>query len=276
MLNNLEGPEKKTFAGTSISFIFFLIFLRLSGFSASTIVNLYNQIIKSVILTANTNTVAALLSVSKPFGLVLLSMIFFVLGLSFLAAYGSRNDGKNVGKLSGIVGAIFALIFFPSLVGIFLAASMFACSVYSTRFSGMYSKELKKWVSFRIGSNTTGKMLMFANVIIAIGLFVTVLSNQAAYEASFKQDLKDSLRSLALSLPGAAALPQDVLNQRIDSAAASITGSKFFSTYIIWLPVTTAFTAWIILEVLRNFILSNISGIFTYIMLKISGERRGR
>lgn len=263
---NLDRAGKKTVFLTSLSFLISMLFLKFSGFSVSSIVNFYNHIIKSIIFSASTDTFAGLGLLLRPFAFVVMSLAFLTLAISILAYFGSSGT-KSAGNISGVIGALIAIILFPTITGIFLAVSIFACSL-AARFSGMYAKEMKKWVNFRIGSNTAGKTLLIMNIIIALGVFSSILASQAQYEASFRNELKDSVRSLALSLPGASSMPPEVLNERIESTTASLTGSKFFSAYIIWLPVSSAFTAWIILEFLRNLIFANLGGLFTYLMLK--------
>lgn len=263
-LKNLGKTEKLIFSSAILSFLVSLLLLRLSNFSASSVVNFQNYIIKNMILQSG-NTLSALYLAFRPFLLVLVSMVFFSLAVSILSYYGCREDGKTVGKYTGLVAALFSVIIFPSIWGAFLAAAVFTVSYYAPQFSDMYSKEIKKWPAFRIGSKTAGKMLMVANIILVLGLFFAVLSSQAAYEAAFKKDLTESMKSLALSLPGASQIPSSTLEQRIESAIAS---SPLFTSYIIWLPVTTAVSAWFILEILRNLLLANISGLFTYFMLR--------
>ena len=262
---NLDINEKKAALLTSFSFLVSLALLRMSGFSVSSIVNFYNHIIKSVIFSASTDTIAALGILLRPFLFVFVSLIFLALAAALLAYFGGKA-GKAA-KISGIIGGLMALALFPTVAGIFLALAVFLSS-YAGRFSVMYSREIKKWASFRIGSSTVGKTLMIFNVLIAAGIFSSVLVYQTEYEASFRDELKDSVKELALSLPGGSAMAPEMLNDRVEYTTNSLTGSKFFSAYIIWLPVSAAFTAWVILEFLRNLVLANIAGLFTHLMTR--------
>lgn len=265
-LKTLGKLEKSVFLSAVMSFLIFLLSLRLSGFSASAMVNFQNYITKTLIFSSG-STIGALYSAVKPFLLVFFSLIFLSLALSILSYYGCKDSRKAAGKYTGLVAALFSIILFPSVWGVFLAAALFITSYYAPQFSDMYSKEIKKWVTFRTGSRTAGKMLMIANIVVVLGLFVSVLAAQPVYEASFKKDLTDSMKSIALVLPGASLLPSDKLEQRIESAIES---SPLFTSYIVWLPVTTALSAWFMLEILRNLILANVSGVFTYFMLRKS------
>src|SRR3989338_684071 len=253
-----ENKEKLVFSFSFTSFLASLILLRLSGFSSSTIVNLENYVIKSIMLSSS-DTFTALYTFLRPFFLVFFALIFLVLAVSILSYYGCRRD-DTVGRNVGIISMIFTLV-------LFLAVAIFFCSFYSTKLSSAYSKELKKWVAFRIGSNTVGKVLFVTNILIVIGVFLSVLLSQQAYAASFRQDITATMKSIAVALPGASGIHSEVLNGRIDEAVQT---SPIFASYITWLPVTSALTTWIVLEFLRNVVLANIGGLFTYLMLRRS------
>ena len=259
----LNNNEKKAVLLASSSFIVSLLFLKFSGFSVSSIVNFYNHIIKSVIFSASTNTVSAIGLFLGPFVFVFASLVFLALAISFLASFGTQKAGN----ISGVAGGIAAIVLFPSIAGAFLAVAIFFCS-FAPRFSSMYSREMKKWVMFRTGSNTAGKVLLVFNVLVAAGIFSSVLAYQADYEASFKNEMRESVKTLALSLPGASGMSPEMLNERVEYTTNSLTNSEFFGAYIIWLPVSAAFTAWVVLEFLRNLVLANIAGLFTRLMKK--------
>lgn len=268
MQNKLNSLDKDIIIAAFTSFLVSFLMLRLSGFSASTMVNSQNYIVKTMILsTSGMTTLDALSTALKPFTVVLISLIFFVLAISLMSFYGYKNNNRRVGTIIGLLSAAAAIILFETIWGAFLAVAVFVCSFYSAQFSNTYAKELKRWVFFRVGSNTTGKILFITNIIIAFGLFFAVLQSQTTYETMFRQDLTDSMKSIVLAMPGASLLPQDTLNQKIESAISS---SPLFPSYIRWLPVMTAFGAWVVLEFLRNVILANLSGVFTFILLKKS------
>ena len=261
----MDKNEKAIFSISFLSFLTSLLLVRMSGFSSSSMVNLENYIVRSLTLQTSTNTFSTVYTFLSPFNMIFLALVFFVLGISILSYYGYKKNNEDLGKLLGIVSAVFTLILFPTIMGVFIAISIIFCCIYSPKLSSMYSKELEKWVFFRTGSNTTGKILFIVNIIILIGVFVTVSANQQAYEASFSQDITESMRAIALRLPGASSIPSQTLDERLASAVQS---SPLINSYIVWLPVTTAFTIWVILEFLRIILLANIGGIFTYIMLK--------
>ncbi len=261
----MDKTEKIVFSVSFLSFLTSLLLVRLSGFSSSSIVNLENYIVRNLILQTSANTFAALYAFLSPFNMVFLALVFFVFGISVLSYYGYKKNDSELGKLLGIVSAVFSLLLFPTIMGAFIAVSIIFTCIYSPKLSNTYSKELKKWVFFRTGSNTAGRTLFIVNIVIVAGVFVAVLVNQQAYAASFRQDITESMKSIALTLPGASAIPSQLLDERLTSAVQT---SPMINSYIVWLPVTTAFTTWVVLEFLRNILLANIGGIFTYIMLR--------
>ncbi|MEK6888133.1 MAG: hypothetical protein AABX14_04270 [Candidatus Aenigmatarchaeota archaeon] len=272
MQNKLSPMDRVVIIGTFASFLVSFLVLRLSSFSASTMVNSQNYIVKTMILsTTGMTTLDALSTALKPFTYVFISLIFFVLAISLMSFYGYKNKSRRVGIIIGLLSAAAAIILFETIWGVFLAVAVFVCSFYSAQFSNTYSKELKRWIFFRTGSNTAGKVMFMANIVISLGLFLAVLQSQAAYEVTFRHDLTDSMRSIVMSTPGASLLSQATLDQKIDTAISS---STLFQSYIRWLPVMTAFGAWVVLEFLRNVILANLSGVFTFILLKKSENKK--
>ncbi|MBI4174153.1 MAG: hypothetical protein HY517_00785 [Candidatus Aenigmarchaeota archaeon] len=262
----VSKEDKVSILYISVSFFFSALLLKASGFSVSSIVNLSNHIIKSIIFSASTDTFGALRLLLSPFLFVLLGLAFLALSIALLAV-----RGTDVGKFSGIVAGIISVALFPSVAGAFLAVAVFLSFMLAPKFS-LLAGEAKKWKKFRLGSITAGKALMVFNLLIAAGVFSSVLISQPQYELSFKNEMKESVRALALSLPGASSMSPEVLEQRINSTADTLTGSSFFAAYIVWLPISAALTAWIVLEFLRNIILANLCGLFAYLMQRWKAE----
>ena len=239
------------------SYFFSFVLLRISGFSASSIVNSQNYILKSAVLsTTGMSTIQAVYFVAKPFLPVVASLIIFALGIAFVIHWFSEKSW-----IPAAGGAIIAFGFFPSIWGAFLAAAVFVSAYYAGLLGSAYSKEIRRWVGFRTGSRAAGRALLVFNIMVAVGLFFAVISAQASYEASFRHDLVDSMGLVAMAVPGASSMPPGALDEKINSAIAS---SPLFTAYIRWLPVTSAFSAWVMLEVLRNLLLANASGLFTW------------
>jgi len=215
----------------------------------------------------------SLSSFFNSFFYVIISIIFLTLGFSFLSSYGYHKDRTKTGLISGIIGAVFVMLFFnASLVGIFLSIAIIITSVYIIPLSNTYGKEFKKWTRFRVGSNSLGKVFMIINVFVALGIFLSVSLNMGFYQGSFKENLATSLTTMT-------AVPQgfeDVVNQTTARQetekfiSQAIDNSPFFQIYLRWLPILLAFGVWVVLEFLRTFIFSNIGGIFTYALIRMN------
>ncbi len=263
-MEKLNMKEMTVTISSLAVFITSFLILKISEFSVLSLVNLQNYFIQSMIInTAGMGTLEALRFTIQPFLLVLLSMILFVAGLSIIAAHGFRKDFS--GWIIGLVSAIIVIVLFQSIAGGFFALAVFLAIVMTPKISAVYGKELKRWVFLRVGTTTIGRILKIANIVIAVGILLSVLSAQAFYENSFRTELTDSMKTIALSIPGAELLPEDLLMEQIESV---VDDSPLFSAYSRWLPVSTAAGAWIILEFLRSLLLANIGGLFTYVFLK--------
>lgn len=270
--NNFGSKEKTTLFGAIISLALFALVLYFSRFSVGSIVDLQNHILKTILLqTGETNTIGAIVMLLKPFTWVFVSLVFFVLGFAFLNSYGFFSTEKRIGFICGITGAILTLVLLNvSIASIFLAVALIIGSVYIIPLSNTYAKELKKWVLFRTGSHSISKILLITNILIATGIFLAIFSNLPVYEDSFKEDITESMTTVALaSIPKTQVFlsdqsrMQELEDQVREQVEKSVDESPIFNSYIRWLPATSAFTIWVLLEFLRGLILSNIGGAFS-------------
>jgi len=257
---NIERRETTTIAGSLVAFAIFAILLKINGLSASGAANIQSTIMKTMLLPS-ADTFSAVSVVLSPFLAALLALVFLVLALSFLASYGYKNEDRRVGAATGIIGALVSVLIFPTIAGVFLAVAFFVSCIFIISLSNTYAKELKKWVFFRTGSNSIGKVLLIFNILIALGIFFSVLSDVSSYQQTFRDELKSSMALAIPNVPGA----QDLLDRQVDSALSS----PFFSAYFRWLPVVSALGVWVLLEFLRNLVLSNIGGIFTSVLIRM-------
>ena len=136
-------------------------------------------------------------------------------------------------------------------------------SGYIMPLSATYAIELKKWVKFRIGSNSIGKTLMIFNVVLAVAVFFLVLSNTAVYE----NELKTGLKQRALDLVGQISdkVSAETLEEQIEQL---VDNNPLLQTYVRWLPLIIAVGFWASLEFLRTLVMSNLAGIFTKILIR--------
>lgn len=256
--------------GSFLSFLVAFAVMKLSNFTSFSIINLQSYIVKSMIAqTSGLGTIESLASVIAPFEMVLASLVFYTLGLSVLGAYGYYFEEDAIGKFVGLFSAIAAIVLFPSLWGAFLAASVLISCLFCGKLASTYRQELKRWVAFRVGSNSIGKMFALLSFAMAIGLFLVIMSNQPFYSSAFRQDIFEMTKSVASSVPGANLLPQEFLNSQVEQLVDS---SPVFSAYIRWMPVTTALIVWFVLQFIGMFA-SVLAGIFTFAIIRVLGEK---
>jgi hypothetical protein len=276
--SEIKIKEKVAILGAVISFILFSLVLYLSKFSVGSIVGIQNHVIKTILLqSGNTNTFGAIYMFLNPFAYIFLSIIFLVLGFAFLSSYGYYNTNKKIGLICGIIGAVFTITFLNfSIISIFLAASIIIGCVYVIPLSNTYAKELKKWVLFRTGSHSISKILCIANILVVIGIFLAILLNLSFYENSFKSDITETMTNVAMSsIPETQVMLYDAaakntLEQELKKQIENtINDSPIFNAYINWLPATSAFSIWVLLEFLRGLVFSNIGGLFSSGILRI-------
>jgi hypothetical protein len=261
---NSENLDKVSAAFSIVFYAIFLAFIKFSGVSINYIVNIQNTVLKSMIIeSAGKNTLSSVVYLLTPFLTAFVSLLVLVAALSFMCSYGYYKPGKKIGMITGIINAIVTIILFPSIIGVFIAVSAFVTFWYVVPLSNTYGMELKKWKKFRTGSNAVGKALLIFNIIVALGVLFSVAGNINVYKASFKEDLVGTATSITLESlpPESQMLGEGVLRDRISS---SIENSKLFDAYIRWLPIISAFGLWVMLEFIRNIILSNVGGLFTY------------
>ncbi|MEM7819461.1 MAG: hypothetical protein QXD48_01390 [Candidatus Aenigmatarchaeota archaeon] len=273
-LKNDIGPKEKiAIIGSAISFILFSIVLYFSNISVESIVNIQNNILKTLIIQ-DTGITSSILYLLNSFFLILLSIILLVLGFAFLSSYGYYNNVNKIGMISSIISAIFILILLKfSIMSFFISVGIIISSIYIIQLSNTYGKELKRWIFFRVGSNSISKTFLILNILIALGIFITVHANISVYEQNFRNDIIKTMTDVAIkTVPESQrALLTNEMKENIKiQVENSINNSEIFRTYIKWLPITTALSIWIILEFLRGIILSNIGGLFTTILIRLN------
>ncbi len=267
-MKKLDFYEKVTIAGSILSFILFLIFVKFSGISVDYIVNIENLVLKSLIInTSGQNTFGAVFTVLGPFVNIFTALVLLVISLAFASSYGYFDPDKRTGVLIGLICAAATLVLFPTIVGAFFAASVVISFISVILFSNTYGKEFKKWTYFRVGSHSIGKGLLIINILLALGIFFAVFSNMDFYKTSLQTQLTDTLTEVILaSAPSSPLINRETVRVTVEK---SVEESELFSAYFRWLPISSAFGIWILMEFLRNLVLSHVAGIFTYFFIKI-------
>ena len=262
--------EKEKFYGAA-SFalvLFSALLVKLSGFSASYMVNFQNYIIKTgVSQTSGMSTISALYYFFSPFFAIFAALIMIAVALVLAGLCG--DDKYSPALIAGILSALSYVLIFRSVWGAFVGVGLLAAFFYAAKMAPVYREEIKKWIGFRTGSKTVSRALFIANVIISLGVLFAVLSAQAEYGASFRSEMTVAMKSVVRSMPGASTLSDSALTLAVENVVNS---SEIFNAYVRWLPVTTALGVWFVLEMLRNIFLANIGGLVSLAISKVNKE----
>lgn len=255
-----DRKEKITILAASASMLVFALLIKASGVSLEKIIIIQNQFLN--VFFGGSAGFVSLQFISQ----LLLAMAFLSLALSFLSAYGAGKDRYQTGLVSGLISSAIVLILMPSAMSIFIALALIASFSYIVPLSSTYFAELKKWRLFRTGSNASGKALLVINIIIAVGIFVSISANSGFYQEVFRKDITATISSAALGTVNTdSPLIKEQISRRVEEMVDS---SPMFQSYIEWLPILTALSIWIFLEILRSLVLSNITGLFTGVLLR--------
>lgn len=248
--------ELVTVIGSVACLSLFAIALKNAGISTFTAVNL-----QSLSFHALSSAAFTLLAS------VLLALAFLAAAFAFLASYGYHSDNRRVG-MAGASGVVPLLLLFNfSVAALFLAAGIAVACVYALPLANTYGKEFRRWVNFRVGSNTAGKALFVVNLSIALGLYAAVAADLSLYQASFKQELAASMKAALTpeKLPGQA-------KAQVDAQIAALTESMpLLRDITTFLPLVTAVSAWLLLEFLRLFV-SVVAGALSAVLIRMSSR----
>ena len=180
------------------------------------------------------------------------------MGFCFLSVSGFYKDNYKIGLVALVILPFIILRF--SFMQLFLFAGVFLASLFIVPLSYTYGQELKKWKYFRVGSNSVGKALFLFNIIIVVGIFLIVSMNLTFYQEQFKNKLVNTCFS---------ALPENIPKEQAAANIASIIDSvPLFRTISDLLPIFTALTVWIILEIIKQFG-SLVAGAMSSVLIRI-------
>jgi len=246
---NLTKKEIISMVGAAASFLLFMFFLDVN---IDFLINLQFSVFE--ILGGN---------LSPQMVKTLVSIFFFILGLSFLSVGGYYNDNNKIGFVSLVILPFIILRF--SIMQIFLLLGVVISSLFIISLANTYGQELKKWKYFRVGSNSVGKALFVFNIIIAVGVFVVISSNLSFYQDQFRNTFVETFVA-SIPLPeNASEADLERAREQIPSLLESI---PLFGTIVEFLAPFTAFTVWITLEVIKQFG-SLLAGVITSILIRI-------
>ena len=272
---NLRNNTKEIIAisGTLISFLVFVLIVRFSVLNLGYLVNMPSTLINFMFVdTAGAPLIESISALLMLISSSILALIFIALGLSFLSAYGFFNDERRIGLIASLIATPFIIIAFGfSFLSVFISIGLIVTCYYMPTLSNTYAKELKKWVFFRTGSNSISKALLIFNIIVAVGIFMTMALNPTFYGEQARSSLSDTMSSVAIGLVGVD-MDETMYEQAKVTMSASIENSDTINNYVSWLPVITAFSVWFVLEFFRSIIISNVGGIFTAILITLNSR----
>jgi len=232
---------------------------------------------------------------------LILALICFSFGLTFLAV-----------KKLGNIKYFFILIFLPfgilfnySILFIFFSIGLYLASLLVISFGDAYEKELRKWKTFRVGSNATTKTLFVLFLFVLIGSFISFYFNNS-YKENFINSTISSLENIVLTevknfstkntteilntqmeivrsiYPNLteeqyreiennikAYLPNTSVQYLSSEIRDKLENSLIIKSLLIWFPFFMSISIWLFLEFLRIFLLSPISGVFSFLFYKL-------
>jgi len=188
----------------------------------------------------------------------LIAIFFLIMGFCFLSVSGFYKDNYKIGLVALVILPFIMLRF--SFMQLFLFAAILLASLFIVPLSNTYGQELKKWKYFRVGSNSVGKALFLFNIIIVAGIFIAVSMNLTFYQVQYKNKLVSTFFS---------SLPENIPDEQAAANIPSIIDSvPLFKTISDLLPIFTALTVWVILEIVKQFG-SLVAGIMSSILIRI-------
>lgn len=255
----LQKEEKIAITAATAFMLVFSLLVRISGITLEKIITMQNQI--AGVLLGGQHSISFLFVME-----ILLAMISLSFALSFLSAYGAKNDRYQTGLLAGAASSIVFVALNPAIFSLAVALAIVVAFSYAVPLASTYFAELKKWKLFRTGSNAAGRALMAFNVIVAVGIFVSVSAAGPYYGEVFTKDLAVTISSATLRTVDT---DSPVVKEQIKIRVAEmVSKSPLFMSLVGWLPVVAALSAWIALEFLRMLVLPNTSGALTAALLR--------
>ncbi len=280
-----DNAEIITIAGSVICFLAFTLLV--NGISTGYFVDMQNLITGMVMIqTAGMSPAQALSTVIGSFAAVIAAVIFLTLGFAILSAYGAYAGDKKVGLIAGVIsGAIMLLVFHFTITAFLMLITMAIVCMYIVPLSNTYFQELVKWKFFRTGAHAVSKALFVFNIMLALGIFLTVTQNLGAYGKTFTEgfsavitdavmDEKAIEKAVEENYPG---LPEAQKRAAIEAMKAqasetvdkTMAQSPIFRSYVTWLPLVVAGTVWVTLEFLRSLLFGNLAGIFSSLLIRV-------
>lgn len=190
-----ERKEEIVFGASASAFVFISVFLfRYLGVSGKSAlffpIKLPNMFMSVSQSASFVGAASEVLRMSSGF---VLSLIPLAIGLGVLSLYGSRHGENRVLAMAALIP--------PSIVGVIVSGFTYTSIFFYlgvvisgailTGLGSTYSKELKKWVSFRIGYGAAGKVLFVVSLFLMFGVFLQAATNIDEYRGEYLNTTED-------------------------------------------------------------------------------------
>jgi hypothetical protein len=243
----------------------------------------------------------------KPILYLILALLFFCYGLSFLAV--KKLDDIKYFLILTILP--LGILFNFSILFLLFSLGLYVASLYSISLGEIYKEEIKKWRAFRVGSNAVNRALFVLFLFVLLGSILT-FSIDETYKQSFINTTISGLKNIAKSEiknfeTRSLNVKEDLVKSQIekirkqysnlteeqyaeiernlresignltaapgaidisDILESSLENSLIINSLSYWFPFFMSFTIWFLLEFLRSFLLSPISGLFSIFFFK--------
>lgn len=241
MINGHKMERKKTFLITFVILLTTIFLFKLLGISLELITLNYND------LLMNINWVYFILII-----------LLFPLSFSIISLYSITN--KELDKsiiFIPIITSLFIFYFFGiNYLSIFASLGIIA-AVFITSRSSFFEKQIYvKPMVYRVSTYSVRRSLLLLNILVIIGLFITI-SSDASYGENIINDFIDNMINSTISKEQYQQIDTNLIKNEIRN---SISGME---NLINLFPYFMILTAWIILELLRNIVLTPLTGIYS-------------
>lgn len=171
--------------------VFLFRFLAISGEEALFFpTRLPNMFLSASESLGFTGAVSEVLGMSTYF---VVSMIPLSIGIGVLALYGSRSsESKKLAMAALIPPATVGIVVSGfTYTSIFFYLGIVLTGLILTGLGSTYSKELKKWVSFRTGYDAASRVLFVVSLFLMFGIFLQTATSIEEYRGEYVNNTEE-------------------------------------------------------------------------------------
>lgn len=184
-----KRKEEIAFGAVASVFVFISVFLfRFLGVSGERAlffpIKFPNMFLSASQSMGFTGAVSEVLGMSADF---VVSIVPLAMGLGVLALYGSRNGESKALTMAALIppAAVGVILSGFTYTSIFFYLGVIISGLILTGLGSTYSKELKKWVSFRTGYDAASRVLFVIALFLMFGVFLQTATNIDEYRGEY-------------------------------------------------------------------------------------------